>query len=236
MRFVRESVQRCLLPLGFSFEWELKSVHDILFARANSTIGVYERLRVHGCGREGQIVHADAEISIVKTQYSAGYLVRDRILPEVALDAENGSAISTRHAADRFAERLAQIGSRIVSEFATTEGPSLLSDTFVERQAADHYVRLGKLVWHSHPSLNKVRTVTTPIQHELADRILNVIGVGIPEADDVYLTAILTVLKFYEDVEGVTEALATQRPLVPLALRHRIEIVVERILAVNSSE
>jgi hypothetical protein len=200
--------------------------------RPTNDASLFEWIIVESAGRQHEAIAATVAVSVTKN-VPFFRLMEMKPVVEIADDSFRGSAVvSSEGAADNWIGRLRYLALQYIAATTASRGAMLLEKTLRTRQAVEKYWFFLSL----RDKLLDPAVVDSLNTRREAARLAEWPGVvHLFGADDVYLSACLTILRLENQVEESSESFMGKNPLINQELMWRIQLLVDRLLDSNGS-
>jgi hypothetical protein len=219
-----------LAPLGFRPGWRSSVEKRISFVRDSFHPDLCEVIDMHCGGKRGEAVPAEVIVSLTRHKPSLKQLGEGKLLLELASDQSRGhTVLRSQSEAKEWERRLATVAPTRAAEWAKEVGPKILERTEDARRAVAQYLSLIPPDAIDSPAW--LDRVEQPTRREV-DRIAGWPGVlSARDADWAYELAAFALLKFGEQVEGVSNRFWGKNPLMDEAMMWRLVLIGDRLLS-----
>ena len=223
MSINRERLANLLKPSGFKLIPNSDPRGGAEYMRSSAIPDLSESIYYMLLGKRREAVAAFARVSV---WFGYPTICDDRFIPEVGTDPTRGHAIITTSAdAIAWERRLADVGPTRAEETARELGPALLLRTHQAREAVAGYLS----VVEAHGGWTEIKKSATPAQRQAAERFLEFPIMSGPEAEDLYRSAALAIVRFHREVEKDHTVLRDMNPLENSELGSRVQLLVNRL-------
>ena len=223
MSINRQRLLELLKGSGFILTWSGGQKGGSVYDRRSTLDELYESISYHFAGKEREAVVAHARVSV---WWGYPTISEERHIPDVATVPDRGYAVITSDAdASAWEHRLAEVGPVRAAEVARDLGPGLLERTKGARAAVMGYLATVE----AHGAWAVLEHMVSAAERAAAERFLDFPIMSGPEAEPLYRSAALAIVKFHRAVEKDDAVLRDMNPLENSELGSRIQLLVNRL-------